>query len=111
MIYKPDNWVMIKVHHSTPYYKILAGWGENYRIPMWKISSAIVSLEEATTTLHFHTVNGSVYKCSKMFYELRPNVWGVWKEYKDLWGDKVEILPENTKWKSLEYYKEKEKHA
>jgi len=71
--YRPDTWAIISI--KTPdgemLYKVAAGWAGSYlEGASWKISSGIVSVEDAERTFNITNHSGSVYSCFKGRYGL-----------------------------------------
>lgn len=110
-VYIPDNWVVVKLKGDDPHYRVLAGWSGGYTSgDSWRMNSGIVRVEESSETFEtndriyiveyfdFYGSSGSCYSCNKRAYGLRMNTAGVWKRLQDLHGDKVELMPEETKW-------------
>ena len=88
----PDNWVVIK---TPDCYKVLAGWSGGYLTPdSWKINSGIVSVSEDGDFYYFQGHTGTVYKCGKNCYGLRPNILEIYSKIQE----HVELLEEETNW-------------
>jgi hypothetical protein len=102
--YCPDNWVVIKIYGSPIHYKVLAGWSGGYLSgSSWKLNSGVTKVEESGDYYLFHGSSGSVYKCHKEAYCLRNNNAYVWNALQEKYGDKVELLEENTDWHNMEW--------
>lgn len=98
-MYKPDNWVVIKVKGDDPHYRVLAGWSGGYTTSdHWRMNSGIEGVEEDDSYFYFSGPSGSVYRCHKESYGLRVNNAHVWAAMKNHHGDLVELVPEDTNW-------------
>jgi len=104
MVYNPDNWVVIKVKDKNLHYRVLGGWSGGYMTgDAWRLNSGITKVEEHDGYYDFIGSSGSVYRCSKESYGLRLNNAYVWNELKELYGDKVELMPEETDWTNKDW--------
>lgn len=103
--YSPDNWVVLKIHHEGEIiYKLLGGWSGGYlEGDSWRINSGIVSVEKQAYLYGFYGSSGSVYWCHQGSYRLTMASGGVYNQLKELYGDDVEIMPEDTNWFELDY--------
>lgn len=102
--YRPDNWVVIKIKGDHPHYKVLAGWSGGYTTgDSWRMNSGITMVDEIENAFMFKGSTGSVYTCHKESYCLRMNTAGVWAQLEKLHGDKVELMPEDTDWMSVDW--------
>lgn len=102
--YNPDNWVVIKMNGDDPHYRVLAGWSGSYLYGnAWRINSGITRVEDAGDRFNFYGSTGSCYSCHKNTYTLRINNAHIWNQLKDLHGDKVEMMPEDTDWLSMDW--------
>ena len=102
--YNPDNWVVIKMNGDDPHYRVLAGWSGGYLGgDSWRMNSGIIRAEDAGDRFNFHGLTGSCYSCGKESYALRMNNAHVWKKLRELHGDKVEIMPEETDWLAVDW--------
>jgi len=100
----PDNWVIIKFKGDDPHYRVLAGWSGGYTTgDSWRMNSGIVAVEEDEHFYRFWGSSGSAYNCGKNSYGLRMNNAGIWNRLKEQYGDKVEMLDEDTDWKSMDW--------
>lgn len=100
----PDNWVIIKIKGDDPHYRILAGWSGGYTTgDSWRMSSGITKVEEEEEDYFFFGSSGSAYRCGKESYGLRMNNAGTWARLQELRGDKVELMPEDTDWMSIDW--------
>jgi hypothetical protein len=96
--YTPDNWVIIKVDDSKEnFYKILAGWSGGY------ITGSSWKMEEQDNYYKFYGNSGSYYVCHKEAYGLRMNNAHIWQQLKEMYGDKVQLMDENTDWNKIEW--------
>ena len=101
--YTPDNWVVFKVK-DDPHYRILAGWSDGYFSgDSWRISSGITRVEKETDSWKFYGSSGSYYEGRMNNYMLRMNTAHVWAELQELHGDKVEMMPEDTDWLTVDW--------
>jgi len=105
MNYTPDNWVVIKLDDGVdPHYRVLAGWSGGYLDgDSWRINSGITKVEEDEGYYNFSGSSGSTYLCGKKSYKLRMNNAHVWSKLEELHGDKVEMMPEDTDWVSMDW--------
>lgn len=104
MSYTPDNWVIIKFNGKTPHYKVLAGWSGSYLDgDSWRMNSGIVRVSSGEHHYHFYGSSGSDYQCHREAYGLRKNNAYVWAALQEKYGDKVELMPENTDWLNLDW--------
>ena len=118
MKYTPDNWVVIKLDDGVdPHYRVLAGWSGGYLDgDRWRINSGITKVETVVITgggitkveeddgyYNFSGSSGSTYRCGKKSYMLRMNNAHVWSKLEKLHGDKVEMMPEDTDWVSMDW--------
>lgn len=105
--YTPDNWVVIKIRpdNSEPFYKILGGWSGGGYLDgdSWRMNSGITRVDDADDHLFFYGSSGSVYQVNKKSYGLRMNLAGVWASMETQFGDKVELVPEDTDWLNLQW--------
>lgn len=103
-MYLPDNWVIIKVMGDDPHYRVLAGWSGGYTTgDSWRMNSGITSIEDGKNRFLFHGASGSVYSCGKKSYGLRMNNAYIWDKLKELHGDKVELMDEDTDWLNMDW--------
>lgn len=104
MIYVPDNWVVIKIKHYEPHYRVLAGWSGGYtQGDSWRMNSGIVRVEQDDHNFYFYGHSGSSYQCRRTAYCLRKNSAYVWAQLQELHGDKVELMPEDTDWLNVDW--------
>ena len=102
--YRPDNWVVIKIKGNDPHYRVLGGWSGGYLDgDSWRMNSGITRVEEDADTWKFYGSSGSCYECGKHSYTLRMNNAGVWNQLQKVHGDKVELMPEDTKWLNIDW--------
>lgn len=98
-VYAPDNWVVIKIKSDDPHYRVLAGWSGGYlHGTSWKLNSGITSVTVDGNVFAFAGSSGSVYNCHKDAYGLRMNNAYIWNQLQDRYGDKVELMSEETDW-------------
>lgn len=104
MTYVPDNWVVIKFKGDDPHYRILAGWSSGYATgDSWRMNSGITRVEEDEHYFYFYGSSGSCYQCYKDAYCLRMNNAYIWNALQEKHGDKVEMMPEDTDWLSMDW--------
>lgn len=105
--YTPDTWVVIKINapdSNETYYKVLGGWSGGYADgDSWRMNSGIAMVEDVEDCFMFHGYSGSVYKCWKGTYRLTMATSGIWAQLKENYGDRVEIMDEDTDWTKVEY--------
>ncbi len=104
--YTPDNWVVLKITSSeeTLLYKVLGGWSGGYLDgDSWRMNSGITGVEKQAYLYGFYGSSGSVYWCHQGGYGLRMNNAGVYNQLKERFGDAVELMPEDTNWREIEW--------
>ena len=102
--YRPDNWVIIKFDGPDPHYRVLAGWSGGYTSgTSWKLNSGITKVEDHNDFYRFYGSSGSCYDCNKVSYMLRMNNAYIWNQLKELHGDKVQLMEENTDWTNVDW--------
>lgn len=115
--YMPDNWVVIFLNGKDPHYRVLAGWSGGYTTgDSWRMNSGIVKCEEVTEThttandktyelqyYKFYGSSGSYYMCHKEAYGLRMNNAYIWNQLQDKYGDKVQMMDEETDWLEMDW--------
>ena len=67
------------------------------------MNSGIVNVESTDDCHEFHGYSGSVYRCYKKSYGTNAYGGGVLQNFIDKADYKIEIMPENTNWKELNY--------
>lgn len=103
-MYQPDNWVILKITGDDPHYKVLGGWSGGYTSgDSWRMNSGITRVEETETSFKFYGYSGSIYECQKRSYGLRMNNVHIYKQLKDMYGDNVELMDENTDWSTIDW--------
>lgn len=103
-MYTPDNWVIIKITGSDPHYRVLAGWSGGYLDgDSWRMNSGITDVTEDEDAYYFSGSSGSTYRCWKESYTLRMNNSHVWDQLKQLHGDRVELMSEDTDWMNTDW--------
>ena len=103
-MYEPNNWVVIKFNGKDPHYRVLAGWSGGYlEGSSWRMNSGITKVEEDDKAYYFSGSSGSTYRCGKQSYGLRHNNAYVWDDLVTRYGDKVEMLPEDTDWNNVNW--------
>jgi hypothetical protein len=101
MNYYPDNWVIIKINNT--HYRVLAGWSGGYATgSSWRMNSGITSVTEDDNYYYFSGASGSSYVCHKESYGLKMNIAYVWNFLESKYGEKVELMPEETNWLELD---------
>lgn len=103
--YTPDNWVVLHMKGDKPHYKVLAGWSGGYATSdSWRINSGIKEvIQETDDKFLFVGASGSTYACHRDAYGLRMNNAYIWERLKELHGDKVEMLNEDTDWSAIDW--------
>ena len=103
-MYEPDSWVVIKINGKNPHYRVLAGWSGSYlQGGNWRINSGITKVEEDDSAYYFSGSSGSTYRCGKQSYGLRINNAYVWNDLVALYGDMVQMMPEDTDWNNVNW--------
>jgi hypothetical protein len=103
-MYRPDNWVVIKIKGKDPHYRVLAGFSGGYLYgDSWRMNSGITKIEEDNKAYYFSGSSGSTYRCGKQSYGLRMNNAHVWDDLSNRYGDMVEMLPEDTDWNNMDW--------
>ena len=67
------------------------------------MNSGIVRAEEHENHYLFYGATESVYKCNKMSYCLRINNEHIWTQLKELHGDQVGMMNEDTDWSEIDW--------
>ena len=103
--YTCDNWVVIKLDDGVdPHYRLLVGISGGYMSgSSWRLNSGITKVEEDEHYFYFYGSSGSCYQCRKTSYCLRMNNAYIWSQLQELHGDKVELMPEDTDWMSMDW--------
>ena len=103
--YTPDRWVVVKITtDKEPLYKVFACWYGGYAgSDSWQMNSGIVKIESTDDYYDFHGWSGSVYRCHKNLYGTNSYGGRVLQNFIDKADYKIEILPEDTNWKELNY--------
>lgn len=103
-VYKPDNWVIIKIKGDAPHYRVLAGWSGGYlNGSSWRLNSGITSVVEDDSYLLFKGSSGSVYRCHKESYGLKMGNAQIWAAMKNRHGELVELMDEDTDWFKVDW--------
>lgn len=100
----PDSWVVLKITTETEViYKVLAGWSGGYLYygDSWRLNSGISIVFERKDQIDFYGNSGSLYVCQKGTYGLRMGTAGIYNDLVSQFGDKIEMMPEDTDWKTL----------
>jgi uncharacterized protein YjiS (DUF1127 family) len=69
----------------------------------WRVNSGITKVEEDEASYYFSGSSGSRYRCGKRSYMLRMNTANIWERLQTLHGGKVEMMPEDTDWMTLDW--------
>jgi hypothetical protein len=103
--YFPDNWVVVKIKGDDPHYRVLAGWSGGYLDgDSWRMNSGVTKVtSELDNYLKFWGSSGSCYVCNKDSYMLRMNNVHIWNQLQENHGDKVELMPEDTDWLTVDW--------
>ena len=99
MIYKPDNWVIMKFPQG---YKLLAGWSGGYLGGYgWRLNSGVTGCHmEVDGDYYFFTSHsGSTYRCHKDSYGLRMSTAHPYS----LVEHQAEMMPEDTNWLEMDW--------
>jgi len=102
--YHPDNWVVIKINSDTHgvFYKVLGGWSGGYtQGSSWRMNSGIEHVDLIGNSYVFKGFSGSIYSCHTSSYGLKMNNAHVWEQLKDMRGDDVQLMDEDTNWLEL----------
>ena len=100
----PDNWVIIHLKGEDPHYRVLGGWSGGYtQGDSWRLNSGISSVKKNENFFVFFGASGSSYVCHEDTYGLRMNNAHIWSQLQEIHGDKVEIMPEDTDWRTLDW--------
>jgi hypothetical protein len=104
-MYRPDNWVILKVNlKHDPHYRVLGGWSGGYLDgDSWRMNSGITSVIDKGDVYHFIGSSGSIYECSKNSYGLRMNNAHVVDRYNNTHPNILEVVPETTDWINTEW--------
>lgn len=101
-MYRPDNWVVIKINGKDPHYRVLAGWSGGYLGgDSWRMNSGIVDVFEASIYYAFYGASGSSYTCHKNGYGLRNNNAHIYQQL--TLSHDVELMPEDTDWTKIDW--------
>lgn len=111
MNYQPDKWVVVKISgykdHPKPVYKVFACWYGGYAgSDSWKLNSGITKVTLEGYTYSFEGYSGSVYECHIDSYGTNFYGAGVLDDMitrSAEHGVTIEIMPEDTDWKDLDY--------
>ena len=103
--YTPDKWVVVKITIGKEMiYKVFACWYGGFAgSDSWKMNSGIVKVELVNDCYEFHGHSESVYHCHKNCYGTNGYGGRVLQNFIDKADFKIEMLPENTNWKELNY--------
>lgn len=102
--YFPDNWVVIKIKGDDPHYRVLAGWSGGYLDgDSWRMNSGVTKVTSEGNHFKFWGSSGSCYVCHKDSYMLRMNNAYIWTQLQENHGDKVEMMPEDTDWLTVDW--------
>ncbi len=102
----PDNWVVLKIDTDSNgvLYKVLAGWSGGYLDgDSWRLNSGITKCVKEGEYFLFHGESGSIYKCHYDQYRLRMNNAYIYNKLKEDYGDKIQMVDENTDWETMEW--------
>jgi len=103
--YTPDRWVVVKITtDKETLYKVFACWYGGYAgSDSWQMNSGIVKVELVDNYYEFYGYSGSVYHCHKNSYGTNGYGGSVLQNFIDKADYKIEIMPENTNWRELNY--------
>ena len=93
-MYKPDNWVILKLTHPTEtFYKVLAGWSGGYCDgDSWRMNSGITEVEEDGEYYNFIGASGSTYRGHKDSECLRMNTVHIYQKLIENHPDVVSMI-------------------
>ena len=102
-MHTPDSWVVLKITTETEViYKVLAGWSGGYLTgDSWRLNSGITLAFVREDSVDFYGNSGSLYVCQKGTYGLRMGTSGIYNDIVSRFGDKIEMMPEDTDWRTL----------
>lgn len=110
MLYKPDDWVMVKLTNINDklsfHYRIFATWGGSYlHGASWKLNSGVTTVKPIKDFYEFEGSSGSVYRCRKNSYRLSSYGASVLRSLAEQNKEHVtiETLDESTDFTSLDY--------
>ena len=99
--YTPDNWVVF-LSPKMKGYRILAGWSGGYLGgDSWRINSGVERVDIDDHHYLFHGYTGSVYRCHKNAYCLRPNNSYIWNQLKAEY--QAVMLPKEIDWVNFDW--------
>jgi len=114
--YRFENWVIIKFNSADPHYRVLGGRSGSYLDgSSWRMNSGVTSVESRIDhyvsqgkrkeflLYEFYGASGSCYTCNKESYGLKMNNAHVWNELEEIYGDKVELMDEDTDWLNMDW--------
>ena len=105
----PDKWLGLKISgdDGSTCYRIFASWYGGYLSgDSWRMNSGVVKASLIDDLYSFEGSSGSIYLCRKNNYGAGGYAWGVLNDMIDKATEinvKVEIMPEDTDWLSLDY--------
>ena len=101
--YYPDRWVILHMGGDDPHCRVLGAWGGGYtQGTSWRMNSGITAVDIYTEHFEFWGHTGSRYICSKGAYGLTATSAGIYDQLKELHGNMVQLMPEDTDWTMLE---------
>jgi hypothetical protein len=101
-MYRPDNWVVIKINGPHPHYRVLAGWSGGYLDgDSWRLNSGITKVQKDFNRLFFHGSSGSTYMCLEGYYGLRDNNAHIYQKLS--LAHSIELMDENTDWEKVDW--------
>lgn len=101
-MYRPDNWVVIKINGPHPHYRVLAGWSGGYLDgDAWRLNSGITKVTKEDNRLFFHGSSGSTYACPEGSYGLRNNNVHIYQKLS--LAHSIELMDENTDWEKVDW--------
>jgi hypothetical protein len=104
MINTCDNWIVIKIKGNDPHYRLLVGTSGGYLDgDSWRLNSGITKFVHDGDYWLVEGSSSSVYRCCKTAYGLRMNNAAIWAKLQKLHSDKVEMMPENTNWRTIDW--------
>lgn len=71
-MYTPDEWILVKVNGTDPYYRVFGSWRGGYLDgDSWRLNSGVESVSKEGDFFLFYGSSGSIYKCHKDTYGVR----------------------------------------
>lgn len=106
--YYPDKWVVFKIDHPVPLYKVFGTWaGAFIAADRWKLNSGIVDFEKnlEQDLYSFFGYSGSVYYCSPDSYGVVSALYGQFEMFLNHPSGLISMMPNNTDWSKVDWGK------